>query len=308
MSRRTHGRSQVCRARLVYCQVSTQFGLALLCLLVSLADGVRAQGPSIQWVAPSVCPSEVSFVARVKRSSVDGALPAGLSATAQVTEQLGLFRANVQIRSAEGAGERTLEHTDCSILADSVALVIALSTADGGERPAATRGVRLSASAHAAAVSGTLPRLAFGAGLDVAAEGFWSLRTELSASLYLDQTERFAGSQIGARFRLVRLAARVCRVWNLGKVDLAPCLGAQLHRIAAYGSGGAQRGDGAANLLAPTLGVFARLRLFSGFFVRLVAELAAPIERRRFVYTDLGLLHQPDAVAGQLFFAPEVQF
>jgi hypothetical protein len=91
-------------------------------------------------------------------------------------------------------------------------------------------------------------------------------------------------------------------------LELAPCLGAQVSRIAAKGFGGIQRNVGAAFLIAPSLGLFVRLRLFSRFFVRLTAELTAPIERRRFVYTDLGLLHQPDALAGQLFLAPEVQF
>lgn len=246
---------------------------------------------------------------RVKRSSGDAPLPTGLSARTQVTEQLGMYRANVVIRSAGGSGERTLENTDCSLLADSVALVIALSAADGAQPPAAKRGApSFSVSAHVAAESGTLPRLALGAGGDVALEGFASLRAELAATAYLEQTERFAGSQIGARFQLFRLAARVCRIWSFGSLQLAPCLGVKLNRVAAVGFGGALRDDGAATLIAPTLAAFARLRVFSRFFVRLVAELAAPIERRRFVYTDLGLLHQPGMFAGQLFLAPEVQF
>ncbi|HET8940320.1 MAG TPA: hypothetical protein VFN67_43060 [Polyangiales bacterium] len=231
------------------------------------------------------------------------------SARAQVTERLGMYRANVAIQTADGGGERTLENTDCNILADSVALVIALSAADGGLKSAAVRGgPSLSVSVHVAAVSGTLPRLASGAGVDAALEGLASLRAELSATAYLEQAQRFAGSQVGARFRLFRLAARVCRVWSFDRVQLAPCLGVQLNHIVAGGFGGALHGDGAASLIAPTLGAFARLRVFSGFFVRLVAELSAPVERRRFVYTDLGLLHQPDVLAGQLFFAPEVQF
>jgi hypothetical protein len=223
-----------------------------------------------------------------------------------------VYRAKLLIRStqAEDAGERTLENSDCSILADSVALVIALSAADGARdmRAASAETLRLGVSAHAAALSGTLPRVAFGAGVDLAAEGFWSLRTELSATLYLDQNERFAGRQIGATFRLISFAARVCRIWAFGRLELAPCLGAQLSRIAAQGFGGTQHSLGSASVVAPSLGLFVRLRLFSRFFVRLAADLAVPIERRRFVYTDLGLLHQPAALAGQLFLAPELQF
>lgn len=250
-------------------------------------------------------------MSRVKRSSGDAALPKGLSARAQVTERLGVYRAHVLIRSAQGEseGERALENADCSILADSVALVIALSAAEGGQpREASGQPLKVGLSAHAAAVSGTLPRPALGAGVDLVLEGFWSWRAELSASLFLDQRERFAGSQVGAVFRLGRLAVRLCRVWSFASLSLAPCLGAQVDRVAAAGFGGAARGLGAAYWLAPTLGAFARLRVLSRFFVRIVAELAVPIERRRFVYTDLGLLHQPEALAGQLFVGPEVQF
>jgi hypothetical protein len=37
-------------------------------------------------------------------------------------------------------------------------------------------------------------------------------------------------------------------------------------------------------------------------------DAAVPLERRRFVYDDLGRLHQPALLAGQLFVAPEVVF
>jgi hypothetical protein len=50
------------------------------------------------------------------------------------------------------------------------------------------------------------------------------------------------------------------------------------------------------------------LRLFSVFAVVLSADATVPIERQRFVYTDVGSLHRPAAVAFQLFIAPEVRF
>jgi hypothetical protein len=74
-------------------------------------------------------------VARVKRSTGAADLPASLSADALVTKLAGVYRAKLLIRSGDGTGERTIEHADCTILADSVALVIALSAADGGAEP-----------------------------------------------------------------------------------------------------------------------------------------------------------------------------
>jgi hypothetical protein len=261
----------------------------------------------IEWKAPAECPSESDMLSRVERSLGDAdRAQANLSAAARVTRTSGGYRAAVRIQTRAGSGERSLENANCEILADSVALVIALSASDS--TPSTDRGLTLALSAHASALSGPLPSFGFGAGGALAVEGLWALRFELSGSYYAAQSLTYEQTNVGARFQLLRFGARVCRLWGVGPFDFAPCLGAQIYRIAGDGFGGMKRDNGTAYLWGPALGVFTRLRLFSVFAVVLAADATALTSRRRFIYSDLGPLHKPAALAFQLFIAPEVQF
>lgn len=246
-------------------------------------------------------------MSRIRSSPVAGSV-ATLSATATVTKHNDRYRAHVQIRTTHGSGERALEHASCAVLAESVALVIALSAADHAASETLAP-LSFGLSMHAAAIIGTLPRPALGAGMEVAIEGLWGLRVDFGASMFLAQAEEFpVAPGIGARFEMQRLAGRLCRVFLVGAIDLGPCLGAQLSQISANGFGGAERASGGSFQFSPTLGLFARLPLWRVWTLRITVEAARPLERRRYIYTDLGLLHRPDAFAGQLFIAPEVLF
>jgi len=282
--------------------------LALVC-----AGGARADAAptlDLEWFAPPDCPDKADVISRVEQS-LRGAAAGHLIATADVKRAQGSYRAQLRTTSSQGVGERRLEHADCEILADSVALVIALSAASSGKRVdggGQGAGLALSLSAHATAVSGPLPRVALGAGGALAVEGLWSLRVELSGTYYAQQSARFAGTNVGGDFTLLRLGLRGCRVWSLGAVDLAPCLGAQLYRIDGMGVGGVSHAGGEAYMAGPAAGVFGRLWLRRGFAIQLAAEVFTPVARRRFVYSDLGPLHRPDVFAFQVFIAPEVSF
>ena len=243
------------------------------------------------------------MLSRVQRSLDHHDARADLSATVKVTQRADAYRAEVRIETREGPGERVIENADCEILADSVALVIALSSAPSPDRP-----LSLALSAHATLLSGPLPKWALGAGGALAVEGFWALRVELGGSYYVQQSSVYEETKVGARFSLLRLGARGCRLWSVGRFDLAPCVGAQLFRVAGAGFGGAKRDSGASYLWAPAVGAFARLRLTSIFSLTVAADVSVPIARQRFVYADRSVLHQPSAVAFQLFIAPEVQF
>jgi hypothetical protein len=260
----------------------------------------------LEWKAPAECPSESDMVSRVERSLGDDAAQANLSAAAQVTRTSRGYRAAVRIQTRAGSGERSLENSNCEILADSVALVIALSASDSTRSP--DRGLTLALSAHASAVSGPLPALGLGAGGALALEGLWALRLELSGSYYAEQSLTYEQTTVGARFQLLRFGARACRLWSVGPFDFAPCVGAQLYRIAGTGFGGMKYDSGTAYLWGPALGVFTRLRVFSIFAVVFAADATVLTSRRRFVYSDLDVLHRPAALAFQLFIAPEVQF
>lgn len=260
----------------------------------------------LEWKAPAGCPSKADMASRAERFLDHAGLQTDLSVNANVTRVLGSYRVVVLIQSSRGSGERVLEDSSCEILADSVALVIALSSsAAEGSRPQA---LTLSLSAHATALSGALPAIGFGGGGALALEGLASLRFELGASYYAQQSDTYPQTQAGAQFQLVRVGARGCRVWGLGPVDLAPCLGAQIYRLTGTGFGGVKSDSGTIYAWGPALGFFARLRLLSFFGVVFGGDATIPVTRQRFVYSDRGLLHQPAALALQLFLAPEVQF
>lgn len=285
-------------------------GLACLCLCT--ARDVAASELIVEWTAPPECPDHGDIVSSVERSLGDPA-NVNLTATATVTRTAGIFRASVAITSSAGHGERILENTRCELLAESVALVIALSAphfADAGEHAhdSPHDGLSPALSAHATAVTGLLPRLALGAGGTLALEGFAALRLELGGSYYAQQSSTFDEMSIGGHLGLLGIGLRACRIWTLGAFELAPCLGARFHRIAGMGFGGMVSLDGASLVWGPALGMFSRVRLLQRLALYLSADAVAAVSRRPFVFSDVGVLHRPAAVAFQLFVAPEVRF
>ena len=102
-----------------------QIGLTVLCL--GTARDVAASEVIVEWTAPPECPDQADMVDFVERALGD-ATNANLTATANVTRSAGVFRAVLHITSSAGYGQRILENARCELLAESVALVIALST------------------------------------------------------------------------------------------------------------------------------------------------------------------------------------
>jgi hypothetical protein len=238
---------------------------------------------------------------------------ANLTATADVTRSATKFRARVRFTSSSGFAERVLENARCEILADSVALVIALAAnASSSPRQRAddeqARELALAVSAHGTVVTGPLPQVAFGGGVALALEGIAALRLELSGSYYAPQSITYDQTNVGASFRLLRFGARGCGVWVMGAFDIAPCLGAQLFWIEGTGFGGQAHSSGATFMWGPALGVFSRLRLSPRFALYLAADGFVPVARQRFVYSDAGRLHRPTVLGFQLFVGPEVRF
>jgi hypothetical protein len=281
---------------------------------MSSARDVSASEIIIEWTAPRECPGQSEVVSGVDRALGDGA-KASLTAIVRVTKAGDTYRAKLHITSAAGFGDRELEDTQCEILAESVALVIALSasrsTTARGDVPRGAHhpGLALALAPHATALAGALPALAIGAGVTLAVEGFAALRLELSGTYYARQSSTFGGTdptRIGGTFDLLRFSARGCRLWALGAVQLGPCAGAQLYRIGAAGFGGMISRPGESLMWAPAIGVFGRLQLLPRFGIQLAADAALPTTRQRFVFSDLGPLHRPSVLLFQLFVAPEV--
>lgn len=248
------------------------------------------------------------MITRLANALGDEKLPAGLQVAVDVTQTKDGYRALVTIRIENSVGERRLQSRQCDVLADSVALVIALSA--NRNEPLTTPPARmvLSLSAHGSLVSGPLPTLAPGAGIALALEGWAALRWEISGSYYAGQTTTYDQLMVAADFRLLRVAARSCRVWSIGRLDLAPCAGAALYRIDGAGVGGMVQKSGGSFVWGPELSVLLRLSLWRHFAIQLSGGAALAVSRQRFIYNDLGSLHRPAALAYQVALAPEVLF
>jgi hypothetical protein len=239
---------------------------------------------------------------RVARALGDVTPRAPLNAAVRVTRAANGYRAALRIQDAQ----RTLENAQCDVLADSVALVIALSASDNGS-PSQTHLV-LAVAALGSTVIGPLPKPAFGAGMSAALEGALSLRWEISGSYYAAQSLSYDQLRVGADFRMFRVAARGCRVWSLGDVDLAPCLGVVVYGTYARGFGGTLQSSAVSYVWGPELSLLLRLRIARHFALQLSTGVSLAVGRQRFSYKDLGPLHQPALLPYQLLIAPEVLF
>jgi hypothetical protein len=214
--------------------------------------------------------------------------------------------------SAAGSGERVLEHARCDMLADSVAVVVALTVAtprDGLQTDDAAR-LRVAAAALVSTGFGTLPKPAFGIGAALALE-LPSLRFELRGAFQLPQSATFTNKQLGATFSALSFAARGCWRTRVSAFDLGPCIGVDVSHVRATGFGGEDEimtRSSRATAWSPALGVFGRVRLAEAFGIVIVAEVAMPTSRDRFVFAEVGTLHRASLISAQLLIAPEVQF
>ena len=276
-----------------------------------IAADTRAQALpwlTLDWTAPDDCPDQAELVSLVEHALDSTSLPKSISVKAGVTKTRSEYRAVLRFRDRDSIGERALSHTRCDILADSVALVIALSAADSSARPEQRSRTLVALSVHAAAVSGPLPELALGGGGALAIEGIGSLHVELSASYFAQQTARYDQLAIGATFQMARFAARSCGIWGFGRLDIAPCVGAELFYIRGTGFGGMAQQRGDTYVWGPELSALVRVRAWGPLAFNLVAGVTLALSRQRFRYSDLATLHQAAPWAFQVGISPEVLF
>jgi hypothetical protein len=267
---------------------------------------------SIEWSAPKECPDRAQLAAHVSRLVGEDVL-SQLSASTEVTRTERAYRASVRTSGPAGVGERTLENADCALLAESVALVIALSASSADTplpdlRSAPTARPIFGFSAQTSALFGALPSPALGVGAGLSMDASPSLRFELRGSYYLEQSATFEQSSLGARFQLVTFAARGCYAWRLRAFDLAPCIGADRYHVTASGFNGQVSLSPATTWWGPALGLFGRWRLHEKFAIYVAADAVVPLTKQRFVFADVGELHHAAVVAVQLLLAPELRF
>jgi len=99
--------------------------LAVVALL-ALPGAARADdvAVSVRWSAPAGCPAEEVVRGRVLALAGTGI---ALDAQADVTEESGEFRAKLRVQVGDSVGERVLHAPSCETLAESVAVVLAMS-------------------------------------------------------------------------------------------------------------------------------------------------------------------------------------
>jgi len=295
-------------------QLARRGALALALMLACMGSpgSASAADAQIEWHAPPECPDRAAFVSRVNRL-LGNSMQSNLRAVTDVTRTTHGYRAQLRtVASATGSGERVLEHARCDMLADSVAVVIALTVATPRDAlgNAEVAHLRVAGEALVSTLFGTLPKPAFGIGAGLALE-LPSLRFELRGAFYLPQSATFAGMQLGATFNAVSFAARGCWLTSVGPFQLGPCVGIDVYHVRASGFGSEAEVvtvSGRETSWAPALGAFGRLRLARAFGIVIVAEAAMPTSRHRFVFADVGPLHRASLIAAQLLIAPEVQF
>jgi hypothetical protein len=280
---------------------------------VFAVEGTAPPELEVEWTAPEGCPDSAEVTSRVSRL-LGGVVKSKLTAVTDVMRTPGGYRARLRVTTPAGSGERVLDNSQCDILADSVAVVIALSASSSLDslsvEDTQERDGRLAfaASAQGSALFGVLSQPALGLGGGIAVEGLSSLRLELRGAYYFQQSATFDRSPLGGTFGLATFGARACRVWSFGAWDLSPCAGVEAYFVTANGFGGEVSRREDVSWWGPALGAFGRLRLSKTLAVYLVADGVAPLTRRRFVFSDVGELHRPSAVALELLVAPEVRF
>ena len=230
-----------------------------------------------------------------------------LLATIQVTRSAQGYRAHVVLRGPSGSGARLLEDARCDVLVDSVAVLLALSIPSSAS-PDTEGALSLVLRPEARLLSGALPFVAAGVGAASAVEGVGALRLEVHGAYYLPQSTTFERTTLGGDFQLFTVGACVCRLWSFENLQWGPCVGAEVHHVSASGFGGAEQRPGSTTWWGPSLRLFARVQLLPMFGISVAVEGVVPTSRPQFVFSDVGPLHQVEAVALQASLGPEVRF
>jgi hypothetical protein len=298
----------------------------------------------LTWSGPPGCPTTEDIQARVDAllgGEASASSVADVRASGQVERVESGFRLLLSMGVGPSPSSRVIEARTCDELGGAAAIAIALlarstlagasasstsesapaSSSHANSPPTDSRpsrdtpstkqepapdappsGVRLAIDAPIGLAGwGSLPSTGLGLG---AALGIrWkALRATASAELWQPQTHEVSG--FGTRFTLQSARAEVCLIQAVHGVELGPCLGAAVQRLAAEGapspvfsakSRTAVWVSGTGGLFAsvPTPG-FAHLRFFAEATV-----LVSPL-RPRFVIDQLGPVHEPALTAPQV--------
>lgn len=314
--------------------------VATIALVVALVGGRSAAAQPrtfVAWDAPPECPDQLAFAAMVQQHLGETAPARQIHVEVTVVRQG--RRLTLTLRTTHGAdsGVRTLEGSDCTVLAETAALTLALAIAPEAviERPATTavppgndderlpdpdqltvarpggeRGLDLAVRMAALGDVGSFPEAAPGVGGAVAAQlGRW--RAEAYVGYWFEQRAINPADMDEA----VDLATAVgglrgCLRVHRGALELDLCAAAELSRTRGRG---AETIDGfAATWVWGSVGggMSASRRLSKHLQFRVdIGGMGRPYTRPRFTFTNSdAVLFRPAWVSGQAAAGLEVRF
>lgn len=296
------------------------------------AEGAGDDSLRLTWRAPAGCPSEADVrgaTLRTVEADARGAKAAPvLEASADVTAAKAGAPWRVVLRTKRGAatGERAIEASSCQGVADATAVLLALALVPGthgfddpaaapaAEPPAADKAEPAARGRHSFAVGAafasdfsTLPHLAPGGSVTLA----WTpgiVRVEADGRRWGSQSRSIEGGS-GARFTLTSIGLRGCAsLLRRGPVDLAPCLGGDLHLLDARGFGADANYTPTARFTTASGGVLGRFSLTHWLAVRGRIEAMVPLARPSFVVENEGYVHRPPTLGASASVGAEVNF
>jgi hypothetical protein len=295
----------------------------------AMALPLFAQSPPIpaltlEWSAPSECPSSAEVIAETQRL-LGGPLHFGEGWTARaVVSHADAWSVLIQTSSPSGIHRRTLHAQTCRGLADATALILALAinpegvammataTAPTPSAAPATSDLPVQTSRHAlhyfvgvpvSVSAGILPGIDYGVGFALAGR-FDSILVEVSVHDWLRPViATIPGSNAGGTFGLVSGTMYVCNAFGLGAFEIGPCAQLDVGRIEATGLGVTNNGAGSELWLAAGAGALgvARLDPRGAWTIPLHLDVLVPLERPRdFVIQNVaGVVFHPPPIAGR---------
>jgi hypothetical protein len=316
--------------------------LAALAAIACIALPARADDDALRltWSAPAGCPSSEDVRAASLRGTrgakeKDASRAANVSEVLEADAQVEQKQANgwlVRLRTRRGAttGEREIEATTCSGVADATALVLALALVPGSLAPAeeasapppppppekdVARPRPSGDSSHAVALgasvagdASTMPAAAVGGSLSLA----WTpgrFRLEADGRRWGSQSRTITASDAGARFSMTSIGARGCwAALRTTSFDLSPCAGADVHLVSAPGYGADANYTATARWATVAGGALARVPLASWLALRARVEAFVPLSRPTFVVEGEGPVHRPPTLGAAASFGAEVLF
>lgn len=292
---------------------------------------------AVEWTAPRECPSSAELASRTS-SRVPP--ETSVRARGRVTKVGAKYKLLLEI---DARGERALESESCDQLATSAAVVIAMSVASKNEepepapapvpapaaspapaapaaspvpsrerdvaqpRPPADRGT-VTLRPELVVDSGLLPSFGAGGGGAIGVGLARRLHLEAHAGAFASQDAHASSdASKGGTFSLFAGGARAC--WSVtADVEIAPCAGVVIARLAASGFGAAKVAEGDAVTWGPEAGAAVLVPIAGPVGLRAGAFALVPISRQSFVITARGEVHEPAAVSVRAFVGPEVRF